>query len=50
MRDVIGPARDTLDDLHDVQVDLVVFDGDGGVIPLIISTENATGDMFMRAE
>ncbi|MGZ7030771.1 MAG: hypothetical protein ACXVIJ_02265 [Thermoanaerobaculia bacterium] len=50
MRDVIGPARDTLDDLHNVQVDLIVFDGDGGVIPLIISTENATGDMFMRAE
>ena len=50
MRDVIGPARDALDDLHDVQVDLVMFDGNGGVIPLIISTENATGDMFMRAE
>ena len=49
-RDLIGDERDDLGDLHDMRIDLVVTEGSGTVVPLIISTENATRDAIVRLD
>lgn len=49
-RQVIGPSRDSIGDLHNVLVDVDVVGGDGRVIPLMQSFDNGSGDMIVRPE
>ena len=49
-RTIIGAQRDSFGDLRDMQVDVEVIGGSGGVLPFIESIENATGDLVMRPE
>jgi len=49
-RALIGPDRDDMADLHDVQLDLEVVGGDGAAIPFVISTDNGTGDSLIKWE
>jgi uncharacterized glyoxalase superfamily protein PhnB/cytoskeletal protein CcmA (bactofilin family) len=50
VKSIIGDARNQYGDLHDVQLDIDVVSGDGGVIPFVMSTDNATGDTLFRWE
>lgn len=43
-------SRQSLGDLHNLQLDVDVVGGDGAVIPFTMSTENGTGDSIMRIE
>jgi len=47
-RSVIGIERDSLGDLHNVQVDVSVVGGSGKVVPLIESIDNGSGDVTVR--
>lgn len=49
VREFVGTHRDDLKDLHDVRVDFQVIDGDGTVIPYVVTTESATGDQIVRS-
>ncbi len=49
-RTIIGPQRDALGDLRNMQVDVTMVDGDGGVIPVIESIDNGSGDIVVRNE
>lgn len=42
-RSILGPLRDSFDDLRNMQVDIEVIGGSGKVIALLRSTENAIG-------
>jgi hypothetical protein len=49
-REMLGPHRDDYyDDLHDVHIAFQVIDGDGAVIPYVVTTESATGDRLVRS-
>jgi hypothetical protein len=45
VRFVVGPGRDGYTDLRDVQLDVTVTAG-GAVIPYLVATENASGDLM----
>lgn len=49
-RTVIGPQRDSFGDLRDMQVDVEVIGGNGGVLPFIESIDNGSGDIVLRSE
>jgi trimeric autotransporter adhesin len=49
-RELLGQSRDTLRDLHSMQVDFTVIAGDGSAIPWVTSTDNGTGDPILRFE
>ncbi|HVS31711.1 MAG TPA: hypothetical protein VMS98_09670 [Thermoanaerobaculia bacterium] len=45
---VIGADRQLLSDLHNVSMDIEVVGGNGAVLPFVISTENASGDLIFQ--
>jgi len=47
-RSVIGIERDSLGDLHNMQVDVSVVSGNGKVVPLIESIDNGSSDVTVR--
>lgn len=47
---VIGDQRSALGDLRNMQVDITVTSGSGAVLPFLASTDNASGDIIVRAE
>jgi len=49
-REMFGPGRDSLGDLHNLQIDVDVIGGQGAVIPYTVSTDNGSGDTVMRLE
>lgn len=50
-RAIIGAARDTqYGDLHGMQLQVRVIEGDGALLPLIVVTENGSNDSLVRAE
>ena len=49
-RELIGQSRDKLQDLHGAEIDVTVTGGDGAVVPVLLSTELASGDVFVRSE
>jgi len=49
--EILGPSRNTnFGDLHNVQVDFEVVDGDGSVVVFTSSTDNGTNDTLLRTE
>jgi hypothetical protein len=49
-RDILGSARDQFDDMRNMQLDLVVVGGDGAVMPMVVATENGSGDVMLRVD
>lgn len=49
-RDVIGSARDSFGDLHNVTLDVEVTGGSGRVLPFLQSFDNGSGDVVLRTE
>ena len=49
-RAVIGPQRDAFGDLRNMQVDIDVIDGSGKVLSFMQATDNASGDIAVRAD
>ncbi len=49
-RDVIGSARDSFGDLHNMELDVEVTGGSGRVLPFLQSIDNGSGDGVMRTE
>ncbi len=49
-RDVIGSARDSFGDLHNMELDVEVTGGAGRVLPYLQSIDNGSGDGVMRTE
>ena len=50
-REIIGPSRESaFHDLKDLQLDVQVLEGTGGVIVVTSSVENATNDSIVRVE
>jgi len=49
-REMFGPGRESVGDLHNLQMDIDVVRGQGAVIPYTVSTENGSGDTLMRLE
>jgi hypothetical protein len=50
-REIIGPSRESaFRDLKDLQLDVQVVDGTGGVIVVTSTVENATNDSIVRVE
>ena len=49
-RTVLGPQRDSFGDLRDMQVDVEVIGGNGGVLPFLESIDSGSGDIVMRSE
>lgn len=47
---IIGSQRDAFGDLRNMQVDVDVTDGSGKVLPFMVSIDNASGDIAVRAE
>jgi Leucine-rich repeat (LRR) protein len=47
--ELYGPSRGEVD-LHDLQVDFEVVEGNGAAVVYLTSTDNATGDMNVRVE
>ncbi len=49
-RSIIGAQRDSFGDLRNMQVDVDVIDGSGKVLSFLEATDNASGDIMVRAE
>ncbi|HXI12911.1 MAG TPA: immunoglobulin domain-containing protein [Thermoanaerobaculia bacterium] len=49
-RAIFGPGRDSVGDLHNLQLDFDVVSGEGAVVPYTISTDNGSGDSVLRME
>ena len=49
-REIIGPQRESFDDLSNVRLEITVVEGEGAVVPMIALTENGTGDVIVRME
>ncbi|HXI11274.1 MAG TPA: hypothetical protein VNM92_01340 [Thermoanaerobaculia bacterium] len=49
-REVFGAGRDSVGDLHNLQIDVEVINDKGAVIPYIVSTDNGSLDTLMRLE
>ncbi len=50
VREVLGPGRETIGDLRNVQIEFAVTAGDGTVEVFTSSVENGTGDAILRVE
>ena len=50
MKAIIGDARSSFGDLHNVQVEIRVTGGDGRVLGFIQSIDNGTGDTILRTD
>src|SRR6266852_3583818 len=48
--EIIGAGRATLGDLHGLELDVQVIDGNGAVVVYTSSTDNGTGDSILRTE
>jgi hypothetical protein len=48
--EILGTSRDTLGDLHGLEIDVQVLDGNGAVALYASSTDNGTGDSILRTE
>jgi hypothetical protein len=48
--DVLGAARNTFGDLHGIEADFQVINGNGAVTVYTSSTDNGTGDSILRTE
>lgn len=48
--EILGPARETLGDLHGLEADFQVTDGDGSVIVFTSAVDNGTGDSVLRTD
>lgn len=48
--EILGSSRDSLGDLHGLEMDVQVIDGNGAVIVYTSSTDNGTGDSILRTE
>jgi hypothetical protein len=48
--DIIGPARQTLGDLTNLQLDLEVISGNGAIVAFASSVDNGTGDSLLRVD
>ncbi|HVR41384.1 MAG TPA: hypothetical protein VMU84_19975 [Thermoanaerobaculia bacterium] len=48
--DILGAARNDLDDLHGMQIDFMVISGDGAVAVYTSSIDNGTGDAILKTE
>jgi Leucine-rich repeat (LRR) protein len=47
---IIGDARSSFGDLHNVQIEIQVTDGNGRVLPFLQSIDNGTGDVILRTD
>ncbi len=47
---IIGGARSSFGDLHNVQIEIRVTDGNGRVLPFLQSIDNGTGDVILRTD
>jgi Leucine-rich repeat (LRR) protein len=47
---IIGNARSSFGDLHNVQVEILVTGGNGQVLPFLQSIDNGTGDTILRTD
>ncbi|HSP15887.1 MAG TPA: hypothetical protein VLV78_14160 [Thermoanaerobaculia bacterium] len=47
---VVGTGRDSFGDLRNIQMDVEVASGGGRVLPVLVSTENSSGDTAVRVE
>ena len=50
MKAIIGDARSSFGDLHNVQVEIRVTDGNGRILPFLQSIDNGTGDTILRTD
>ena len=48
--EILGASRDTLGDLHGLEADFQVLDGNGAVALFTSSVDNGTGDSILRTE
>jgi hypothetical protein len=48
--EILGASRDTLGDLHGLEADFQVLDGNGAVVIFASSVDNGTGDSILRTE
>jgi hypothetical protein len=44
----MGGARDSFPDLHDLQLEVHVIEGEGRVVACVLSTEARSGDVAAR--
>lgn len=49
-RAIFGAGRDTLGDIQEMQLEVAVTGGEGGVVAYTLATENATDDTALRME
>jgi len=49
-RAIFGTGRDTLGDLHNLELDFDVVSGSGAVSVYTLSTDNGSGDPLLRME
>lgn len=50
VRSIVGGSRDSLGELHNLQLRVEVISGSGAVVPFVITSDNATGDALLRLE
>ncbi len=50
MKAIIGDARNSFGDLHNVQVEILLTGGNGRVLPFLQSVDNGTGDTILRTD
>jgi hypothetical protein len=50
VRAIVGSSRDSLGDLHNLQLRIEVLSGRGSIVPFVIAIDNATGDSLLRLE
>ena len=50
VKSVLGSTRATYGDLHDLQLQIEVVDGNGSILPFVVVTDNTTGDQTLRLE
>jgi hypothetical protein len=48
--EILGASRNTLGDLHGLELDIQVLDGSGAIWLFTSSTDNGTGDSILRTE
>lgn len=49
-RDVIGNARDSFGDLHNMELDVELVGGSGSVLPFLQTIDNGSGDSVVRTD
>jgi Leucine-rich repeat (LRR) protein len=50
VRSILGPSRESLGELHNIQVQFEIVQGNGAIVPFVIVTDNGTGDTTLRLD